>query len=87
MSTQTPPSDYQEAMAHDLADALRRGDYLAAVRNLAMVNNQGYAEFAAEMLRAVIEAAAQGRPQVSVQQTIGTVPRGATVVGYRADRI
>jgi hypothetical protein len=84
-------ADQQTAV--EFAAAVSRGDYRAAVDIITNVTNAGDRELAALLLEGVIAAGVEAVEKmarsrtVSVTQTITEVPKGATVIGFRADRI
>ena len=83
----------EAATATEFAAALTRRDYRAAVTILTNVTNAGGGELAATMLQSLVEAGTDAvakmaeRRTVTVTQKIGTVPAGATVIGYQGGRI
>ncbi len=92
MSDDLNPAEARTAA--DFADAIRRGDYPAAVTLLTNVTNAGDIHLAAALLQSLVEAGAEAvaamakrRRSVSVTQTFTDIPKGATVIGYKGGSI
>lgn len=88
--TDYSPADKQVAL--DFAASVNLHDYLAAVQALANVFNAGNGQLAAELLGGLVEAGVTAVEEragrsVTVTQTIGVVPEGASVVGFKGGRI
>jgi methylmalonyl-CoA mutase cobalamin-binding subunit len=81
-------SSTDKNVAGEFAAAITRRDFRTAAVIISTVTNAGETELAAQLLEAVIDAGVEaiqamaGR-SVTVNQTIGAVPEGATVVGFR----
>lgn len=79
--------------AMEFAAAVSRNDYRAAADIITNVTNAGDPDLAALLLEGVISAGVEAVEKmarsrtVSVTQTMGTVPKGATVIGYSSDRL